>query len=137
MLALSPVDQVCNSWTGAARQQQQHALALGWIDRGRPPEPHGDLGAVRPRVVDRHLEAGTLGVWHVATGRPFKRRRGSLTKKAAPTNGVFQTEGAESSNAMAQSLEQPEDSTSNAIGAENYYQHAEHYNRVMSSEQAE
>ena len=44
-----------NARTRAARQQQQDALALGGIDRGRTTEPERELGAVGLGVVDRHL----------------------------------------------------------------------------------
>src|SRR4029079_11208984 len=82
-LALVAAHHLGNARTGAARQQQQYALALGRIDRGRATEPERELGAVGLGVVDRHLEPGTLGIRHVAAWRPFERRLGGLAKGGA------------------------------------------------------
>jgi hypothetical protein len=59
-----------NACAGAARRNQQDTLALGGIDCGCPAEPERDLGAVGVRIVDRHLQAGTFGIRHIAAGRP-------------------------------------------------------------------
>ena len=87
-LALVAAHHLGNARTRAARQQQQHALALAGIDRGRATEPERELGAVGLGVVDRHLEAGTLGIRHIAARRPFERRRGGLAKGGAALSCV-------------------------------------------------
>jgi hypothetical protein len=103
-LALVAAHHLGNARTRAAWQQQQHALALGGIDRGRATEAQRDLGAVGLGVVDRHLEAGTFGIRHIAARRPFKRRlvegrvsglaKCGVTKRRGRTQG--QRDGRES-----------------------------------------
>jgi hypothetical protein len=91
-LALVAAHHLGNARTRAAWQQQQHALALGGIDRGRATEPERELGAVGLGVVDRHLESGTLGIRHIAARRPFERRLGGLAKGGAAL-GCVQSRG--------------------------------------------
>jgi hypothetical protein len=57
---------------GATWQEQQHALPLSGGDRGCTAETERDLGAIGFGVVDRHLQTGTLGLRHIAAGRPFQ-----------------------------------------------------------------
>ncbi len=59
-----------NARTGAARQDQQHALALGGIEGRRAAETQRELGAIGVGVVDRQLQPGTFGVRHVTARRP-------------------------------------------------------------------
>jgi hypothetical protein len=62
------------------------------------------------------------------------RSKGTNTNVARPAPPGFQ--GAQRSYERYLALAQDEARSGNVVGAENYYQHAEHYFRLMSADRA-
>jgi hypothetical protein len=65
------------------------------------------------------------------TGSPAARSTGTKTSAAHSGSNGFQS--AQRSYERYLALAQEEARSGNVVGAENYYQHAEHYFRMMSS----
>ena len=64
------IEYTADPYAWAARDNQEHTLALSRIDSAHAAEPQGELRAIRARGVNRHFNAGTLRVRRVGTGRP-------------------------------------------------------------------
>jgi Domain of unknown function (DUF4167) len=65
---------------------------------------------------------------------PFTARQGTNTGAVRSPSGGFQS--AQRSYERYLALAQEEVRSGNVVGAENYYQHAEHYFRLMSAKRA-
>jgi hypothetical protein len=81
------------------------------------------------------MQNGRMSTRRRRPAEPFVARSTATIPKAAhsASNGI---QGAQRSYERYLALAQEEARSGNVVGAENYYQHAEHYFRLMSSNRA-
>jgi len=79
------------------------------------------------------MQNGRMSTRRRRPAEPFVARSTGTKAAHSASNGI---QGAQRSYERYLALAQEEARSGNVVGAENYYQHAEHYFRLMSSNRA-